>query len=92
MAIVVAEAMEAKTDIVHLDARNEVKIAFSDHSKAEKIFGKQPQTSFQAGVRAMAKWVKAHGARESNVFEAIEVHKNLPASWARAAQKSISFR
>jgi UDP-glucose 4-epimerase len=92
MVIVVAEAMEAKTDIVHLDARNEVKIAFSDHSKAEKIFGKQPQTSFQAGVRAMAKWVKAHGARESNVFEAIEVHKNLPASWARAAQKSISFR
>ena len=92
MAIVVAEAMEAKSDVVHLDARNEVKIAFSDHSKAERIFGKQPQTTVQAGVRAMAKWVKAHGARESNVFEAIEVHKNLPASWARVAQKSISLR
>jgi UDP-glucose 4-epimerase len=92
MAIVVAEAMEAKTDVVHLDARNEVKIAFSDHSKAENIFGKQPQTAFQAGVRAMAEWVKNHGARESNVFEAIEVHKNLPASWARVAQKSISFQ
>jgi UDP-glucose 4-epimerase len=92
MAIVVAEAMEAKTDVVHLDARNEVKIAFSDHSKAEKIFGKQPQTIFKAGVRAMAEWVKNHGARESNVFEAIEVHKNLPASWARVAQKSISFQ
>jgi UDP-glucose 4-epimerase len=92
MAIVVAEALGAKTDVVHLDARNEVKIAFSDHSKAEKIFGMQPQTTFQAGVRAMAAWVKTHGARESNVFEAIEVHKNLPPSWARAAQNSISFQ
>jgi UDP-glucose 4-epimerase len=92
MADVVAAAMGTKADVVHLDARNEVKIAFSDHSKAEKIFGKQPQTTFQAGVRAMAQWVKTHGARESNVFEAIEVHKNLPSSWARGAQKSISFQ
>jgi nucleoside-diphosphate-sugar epimerase len=42
--------------------------------------------------RLIPKWVKTPGARESNVFEAIEVHKNLPASWARVAQKSISFQ
>ena len=92
MAIVVAEAMEAKADVVHLDARNEVKIAFSDHSKAERVFGRQRHTPFPEGVRAMVAWVKAHGARESNVFEDIEVRKNLPASWARAGQKSISVR
>ena len=49
MAIVVADAMGAKGRFVHLDARNEVKIAFSDHSKVEKIFGKQPQTTFPGG-------------------------------------------
>jgi UDP-glucose 4-epimerase len=92
MAVIVAEAMGAKANVIHLDPRNEVKIAFSDHSKAENVFGKTPQTSFQDGVRAMADWVKTHGARESNVFEDIEIRKNLPASWARAAQKSISVR
>jgi UDP-glucose 4-epimerase len=92
MATVVAEAMGAKTELLHLDARNEVRIAFSDHSKAERVFGRQRHTPFPEGVRAMAAWVKAHGARESNVFEDIEVRKNLPASWARASQKSISVR
>jgi UDP-glucose 4-epimerase len=90
MAVIVAEAMGAKADLLHLDARNEVKIAFSDHSKAETVFGKKPQTAFVDGVRAMANWVKSHGSRESNVFEQIEVRKNLPASWAGARQKSIS--
>jgi UDP-glucose 4-epimerase len=90
MAVMVAEAMGAKPEIVHLEPRNEVKIAFSDHSKVEKVFGKQPQTSFRDGVHAMAQWVKTHGARESSVFEDIEVRKNLPASWARAGQTSVS--
>jgi UDP-glucose 4-epimerase len=88
MANVVAQAMGAEAKVNHLDPRNEVKIAFSDHHKAERIFGKQPHTSFEAGVRAMAEWVKTHGARESNIFEDIEVMRNLPASWAQAAQKS----
>jgi hypothetical protein len=58
----------------------------------DRLFGNQSQSTFQAGVRAMAKRVKTHGARKSNVFEAIEVHKNLPTSWARVAQESISFQ
>jgi UDP-glucose 4-epimerase len=90
MAMIVAEAMGAKPEIVHLDPRNEVKIAFSDHSKAYRVFGKQPQTSLRDGVHAMARWVKTHGARESGVFGDIEVRKNLPASWAHGDQKSVS--
>jgi hypothetical protein len=41
------------------------------------------------GIRAMAKWVRAHGARESSIFENIEVMKNMPASWARVARKAV---
>jgi UDP-glucose 4-epimerase len=85
LAEIVSQAMGKSCDINHLDARNEVKIAFSDHSKAERVFGKRSKTSLSEGVRAMAAWVSEHGARESSVFEGIEVAKNLPPSWAKVA-------
>jgi UDP-glucose 4-epimerase len=82
LARVVAEAMGRECRVRHLNPRNEVKVAFSDHSKAERIFGKPSRTSLEEGIRAMADWVKKHGARESSVFENIEVAKNMPSSWA----------
>lgn len=88
LARVVAEAMGQECRVRHLEARNEVKVAFSDHSKAERVFGKQRKTSLEDGIRAMATWVKAHGARESTVFENIEVRKNLPPSWASATRQA----
>jgi UDP-glucose 4-epimerase len=88
LAQVVAEAMGVPAKVTHLDARNEVKIAFSDHSKAERVFGARKKTSLHEGVRLMAEWVKKHGSRESSVFQNIEVTKNLPSSWARARQSS----
>ncbi len=87
LARVVAEAMGVEGKVKHLDARNEVKLAFSDHSKAERVFGKRPKTTLEAGIRAMAEWVKAHGARESSTFQGIEIMKNLPPSWAAATRK-----
>jgi UDP-glucose 4-epimerase len=87
LARIVAEEMGSKCEVVHLDPRNEVKVAFSDHSKAHHVFEKQCQTTLQIGIRSMAKWVRAHGARESGIFENIEVMKNMPASWARVARK-----
>ena len=85
LAGVVAEAMGKPCDINYLDARNEVKIAFSDHSKAERVFGKRSKTELSEGVRSMVEWVREHGARESNIFEGIEVAKKMPASWAKVA-------
>ena len=86
LARVTAEAMGKECNVVHLDPRNEVKIAFSDHSRAEEVFGKRSKTPLQAGVAAMAEWVKTHGARESSVFEEIEIAKNMPPSWASVAR------
>jgi UDP-glucose 4-epimerase len=86
LAQVVADAMGKKCQVTHLDPRNEVKIAFSDHSRAEKVFGQRSKTSLEAGIRTMAEWVSEHGARESSVFESIEVAKNLPKSWAGVAR------
>lgn len=89
LAQIVSEVMGAESRVIHLDARNEVRVAFSDHSKAERVFGAKAQTTLPEGVRAMADWVKAHGARESNTFENIEVAKNMPASWARVALRTV---
>jgi UDP-glucose 4-epimerase len=86
LAQVVADAMGKKCDVLHLDARNEVKIAFSDHSRAERVFGQRKKTTLEAGIGTMAEWVRQHGARESNVFEDIEIAKNLPKSWASVAK------
>jgi UDP-glucose 4-epimerase len=83
LASVVSEAMGEECKIVHLDPRNEVKVAFSDHSKVQRTFKSTPKVSLRDGVRIMADWVKTHGSRESSIFEEIEVSKNMPASWVR---------
>lgn len=65
----------------HLDARNEVDIAFSDHSHCREVFGAHCDTSLEEGLRRTADWVRTVGARESSVFGSIEIEKNLPPSW-----------
>jgi UDP-glucose 4-epimerase len=89
LAEVVAGAIGKPCKVNHLDPRNEVKIAFSDHSKAERAFGKRTKTPLSEGVRAMAAWVREHGARESNIFEGIEVLRNMPPSWAKVASVKV---
>jgi UDP-glucose 4-epimerase len=89
LAQVVADAMKLPCKVQHLAARNEVKIAYSSHAKAESIFGKHEIKSLQDGVGAMAAWVRKHGARESNIFDGIEIQKNMPASWAKVARSKV---
>jgi UDP-glucose 4-epimerase len=89
LAEIVAAAMGKPCDVVHLDPRNEVKIAFSDHSRAENTFGNREKVSLQAGIEKMAEWVRLHGSRESNVFEEIEISRNLPPTWARVARARV---
>jgi len=88
----VADAMGVPNNVVHLDARNEVKIAFSDHGKAERVFGKQQKKTLRDGIRSMTDWVKNHGARESSIFEGIEVPRNMPPSWARVLKTQVRPR
>jgi UDP-glucose 4-epimerase len=85
LAAHVAAAMSSQCCTRHLNARNEVKIAFSNHSKAERVLGARKKVQLDDGLKAMAEWVKEHGARESSVFENIEIAKNLPPSWAAVA-------
>jgi UDP-glucose 4-epimerase len=86
LATVVAEAFGAAPAIHHLEARREVLHAFSDHSKARKVFGESEPASLRDGVAKMAAWARTAGARESGIFSNIEVARNLPRSWAEAAR------
>lgn len=92
LAEIVAQAMGVEAETVHLAPRNEVKVAFSDHNKARQVFRREPVISLEDGIRAMAAWVKVHGARESSIFEEIEVYENMPASWAAAMRKETIVR
>jgi UDP-glucose 4-epimerase len=87
LAQVIAGALRCELKVKHLPPRNEVVLAFSDHSKAERVFGKRPKTSLEEGIARMAEWVKQHGTREPSIFENIEILKNLPPSWAAAVKK-----
>ncbi len=73
------DAMGAECKIKYLDPRNEVKVAFSDHSKAERVFGEQRKTSLEDGIQAMAEWVKEHGIRESNISRILKSQR----TWRR---------
>jgi UDP-glucose 4-epimerase len=65
------------------EARNEVKLAYSDHSKIKSVFPDLPETSLQLGLEKMADWVNDFGARESKAFGNIEIMQNLPPLWLK---------
>lgn len=84
LAGLVMETMGMEGEVKHLEARNEVAFAFSDHAKVAQVFGVQPETGLGEGLRRMAPWAKAIGARQSAAFGNIEVLRNLPPSWRDA--------
>ena len=65
----------------HLPARNEVKDAYSDHSKFQKIFGAQKETTLEEGLQKMWAWAQNGGVTATSKFGSIEIEKNLPPSW-----------
>jgi UDP-glucose 4-epimerase len=69
-------------EIEFLPAREEVVHAFSDHAKLHRVFGREPAVPLEEGLRRMADWARAIGAREPIRFESVEVLRNLPPSWA----------
>ncbi|TWU59300.1 UDP-glucose 4-epimerase [Rubripirellula tenax] len=78
---VVASEFGGKPEIQFLAARNEVHLAWSDHSKADRVFGASTETPLAVGIRQMARWAKQVGYRKSAAFENIEIEQGLPLSW-----------
>ena len=81
----VAEVMGIPPVLRYIPARREVKLAYSAHHACRAIFGQEVMTPLEVGLKKMASWVKQAGSRVSKEFEDIEVLKNMPPSWLRAA-------
>lgn len=81
LAEVVARAFAKEPKLQYLPPREEVVHAYPDHTKAEQLFGQQASTSLEEGVARMAQWAQRVGARQSQKFENVEIHQNLPPSW-----------
>jgi UDP-glucose 4-epimerase len=86
LAEVVARAFGVARDICYLPARNEVVDAYSDHRKAQRIFGQSAAIPLDEGVARMAHWAREVGARKSSTFRGVEVLRNLPPSWKAALE------
>ena len=82
LATVVSEEFGVAPAINHLEARNEVQHAYSDHSRAQRVFGAPSGVDLREGIRRMAAWAKRVGARQSQEFSSIEIQEKLPQGWA----------
>ena len=82
LADVVAAKFGAEPDVVHLPPRNEVVHAFSDHTKARRVFGDRKWVTLEDGIARMAEWVRERGpAKPTEFIGEIEVDVNMPPSW-----------
>jgi UDP-glucose 4-epimerase len=82
----VAKSMGVHPQIRYLPARQEVKLAYSDHRVCSEVFGQESRTPLEEGLKRMAVWVKQAGSRASKEFENIEVQMGMPPSWLHAVQ------
>ena len=73
----------------HLQARNEVLTAYSDHSKARAVFGDHPQTSLDQGLKKMAAWAETVHLRAPEPFTRIEIDKNMPPNWRKYSTVTV---
>jgi UDP-glucose 4-epimerase len=89
LAEVVSEEFGVTPDIKHLSARNEVLHAYSDHSKAHKVFGDPTGIDLKEGIRRMAAWARRVGARQSQEFDNIEITEKLPDGWQVKKQAAV---
>lgn len=78
---VVGKCFGLTPSVKYLTARNEVMHAYSDHTKARKIFDFSSGLGLQDGISRMADWAKKTGSRQSKEFGHIEISEKLPDGW-----------
>jgi len=81
LAELVMDAMGIRAPVRHLPARNEVKVAYSDHSRFREVFPGVKDTPLEEGLRRMAAWAREAGARRSAPYKSLEISRGLPPSW-----------
>ncbi|MFZ5470300.1 MAG: NAD-dependent epimerase/dehydratase family protein [Myxococcota bacterium] len=81
LAETVLQVTGSTVDLRHVQARNEVLHAYSDHSRVHEVFGKPKTTSLKDGISKMWAWAKQRGVTKTGRFTHIEVMEKLPPVW-----------
>jgi len=87
LAAAVQRVIGRRTGIEFLPARNEVRHAFSDHSRVRRILSATATVELEAGLQRMAQWAIAAGPRQPREFAEIELEDGLPQTWVRSCTK-----
>jgi len=69
-------------DIVHLEKRNEVHTAYSDHTKAKELLNFHDETVLEDTIREMFAWAESQPAHKVEMFD-YEIEKNLYSFWKK---------
>jgi UDP-glucose 4-epimerase len=77
----VMKAMGMKGMIRHVEARNEVMHAYSDHTRARSVFKYDKVFTLEEGLAKMIEWSKKAGIKKSEKFKEIEITEKLPPIW-----------
>ena len=78
----VAAEFGNNVDLVHLEKRNEVHTAYSDHAKAKELLGFNDNTDLEATIREMYTWAQSQPNRNVEYFD-YEIEKNLYSFWKK---------
>lgn len=76
-----SEIAELKLEVKHLEARNEVLNAVSDHTRANNTFKNLPNTTIEEALLEMWQWAKQLDIAPPKKFEEIELEKYMPTNW-----------
>jgi UDP-glucose 4-epimerase len=64
--------------------------AYSDHTKAHRVFGAPTGIDLAEGIAKMAAWAKRVGARQGQEFSNIEITEKLPDGWGIVKKEAVS--
>lgn len=70
------------TNIVHLEPRDEVKVAYCDHAKAKDHLGFQDGTNFEELIDTMFSWAESQPVRPVKTMT-YEIEKNMYSYWKK---------
>jgi UDP-glucose 4-epimerase len=84
LAYMVACVMNKDLKVVYLPPRREVKNAFSQHKKLQKLLGVYPLIDLEEGLKSMALWATENYSKRGHkeIFE-FEQFKNIPSKWLK---------
>lgn len=83
----VKKFMHSDNEIVYLEKRKEVELAYASHEKLRCHFNPPTETDLDKGLQATAEFVIKQHLFEPTGYSHIEVSRNMPPSWAQWISK-----